>query len=81
MTTRPFLLVALVGLSGGGLCLALAAALDNAALAVIGTTFVVSVVVARTAWIWRGARRQWLLFTGGLAGIILVAFVSEKLFA
>ncbi len=80
MTTRRFLLVAVIGLSAGALCLVLAAVLDNPALAVIGTTFVLGVVVARTAWIWRGAGRQWLLFTAGLVGVILVAFVAEKLF-
>jgi uncharacterized membrane protein len=81
MTTRRFVLVAVIGLIGGALCLALAAVLDKPELAMIGTTLVLGVVLARTAWTWLGAGRQWLLWTAGLAGVILVAFLFEKLFA
>jgi len=79
VTTRRFLLVVVAGLSMATLCLALADVLDSPALAVVGAVSVLGVFVAREGWVWSGAGRQWLMVMGGLAAVILVAFVAQQL--
>lgn len=75
MSGRAFTLVAVVGLVLGAMCLALAAVVDSAILAVAGTLFVAVVLIAREGWLWRGNLRGWLTTIGALAALVVAAYV------
>lgn len=66
-------------LASGAALLILSSVTDSAVLAVAGAGCIVAVFVAREAWVWRGAGRQWLTMVGALAVIVLVAFVVAHL--
>ena len=79
MTTSRFLLVGGLGLACAAACLALAAVLDSAALAVAGTVLVAGVLAARARWMSSGRSGQWLLTVGLLLAVVVVAFLAQKL--
>jgi hypothetical protein len=78
MSTRRFLptLVLCVAASAG--LLVLAAVLDAPALAAVAMVLVVACFVARDAWRWRGAGRQYLAVTLLLVAVVALAFLAQR---
>lgn len=56
-----------------------ATVLDASWLRFVGLAALALLVLGHEAWRWRGAGRQWLAVMAVLAGVVLVAFVVEKL--
>jgi hypothetical protein len=79
MSNRPLLITASAGLIVATVCLALAAALDSAVLAVAGAAVVFAVLVAKESWMRSGEARRWLVTIGGLALVVAAAFLFQTL--
>lgn len=79
MTTRRLGATALVGIVAAAAFLIAGAALDSSALSVVGALAVLVVFAAREMWLWRGQGRLWLMMIGGLAAVIVAAFLAQKL--
>jgi hypothetical protein len=80
VTNRRFLLTASVGVLALAVALVLAEILDAPWLRLVAVAMLVLVVIAREAWIWRGARREWLAMYGTLIVVVIVlAFVAQRL--
>lgn len=80
MSDRGFGITALLGLAAAAGFLILGAAIDSSAVSVIGALTVLIVFAAKEIWQWRGQGRLWLTMMGAFAGVIVVAFVWQKLF-
>ena len=79
MRGRAFAVVAAVGLALTALCLSLGAVLDSTIVTVAGVLLVVTVLVAREGWLWRGNLRGWLTTMAGLVAVVVAAYVVSSL--
>ena len=75
-----FLVVIAAGLVIATAALVLAAILDAPWLRFVGLVGLAITVLSHEAWRWRGTgRREWLTTLAALVGVMLVAFVMQKL--
>jgi hypothetical protein len=79
MTTSRFLIVGVAGLVAGAIGLALAAVIHSPALAVVGVAALLAAGAAKTAWSWRGAGREGLMWAGWVGLVIAVALIVSAL--
>jgi hypothetical protein len=79
MGTPRFLLTALVGLAGAAATLVLAELVDATWLRVVGAAFLLGVFIAREVWTWWGAGRQWLAMVAAVVGVMVLAFVVQRI--
>ena len=80
MSGRRFLAVAVVGLAVAATCLAMAGRNDSPILYGLALASIVTVLMARESWFWRGDLRGWLTTMGGIALAVLVSFVLVTIF-
>jgi hypothetical protein len=78
MDTPRFLVTALVGMAGAAATLVLAELLDAPWLRVVGIAFLFAVFIAREVWTWWGAGRQWLAMVGAVVGVMVLAFLVQR---
>jgi hypothetical protein len=78
MSLPRFLLVASIGSLGAATLMVLATVLDAPVLYVPALLAIVGIFAAREAWLWEGDRRGWLVMMGAVLGVVVVAFLFQR---
>jgi hypothetical protein len=79
LTTRRFLLGAVITVVTMAAALALAELLDAPWLRLVAVALLVGIFIAHEAWMWWGEGRKWLAIYGVLLAAIALAFIAQRL--
>jgi hypothetical protein len=79
VTTRRFLTTTLLALTATAIALALAKVLDAPWLRIVAVVLLLVIFIAREAWHWWGAGREWLAVYATPLGVIALAFIAQRL--